>query len=423
MKPAKASDSIDAQYEHEHALIACCLEDPTIVDQLTPDQWGDERAKSIFAWLSHRRKKRLDAPEWRMTMFDLSKDHFGLYVVAQQWADLCHSPANWPYWDERVRESSVLRRSKALGKELIDTSEDGSVDLESASSRLLKIATERHRRTASSLSTVMSNTLAKMETNYGREQSFSGISTGFPLLDFKTDGLTEKALWVIAARPSVGKTTLGCNIALHTAIQSKQQTAFFSLEMPAELIGQKLLHITSGVSQDRLKRSMLSEAEFAKIGEANLRITQSPLHIIDSCRSIQTIGAEIRRLKAECNLRIVVVDYLQRVTVDGSEEDRWNDIGRVSNALKNIAMDEGVTVVALAQLGREFEKQKREPGLADLRGSAEIEADSDVVAFLWRDDDKLTLTVAKSRIGSTGPVPISVDLDTGVIREERERPE
>lgn len=417
------SDSIDAQYEHEHALIACCLEDPTIVDQLTKDLFGDERAGAIFDWLNQRRHDRVERIEWAHTMFDLSKAHFGLYVVALQWAPLCHSSANWSYWEEQVRESSVFRNSAKVGKELIDNSKDGSVDLQSASSKLLKIESERHRKASSSIGVVVDATLAEMEFRYGLDKSYSGVSTGFPLMDLKTDGLTQKALWVIAARPSVGKTTLGCNIAIQTAIRDRQPTAFFSLEMPAKQIGQKLFHAISGVSQDKRKRRVLAESEFAKLGEAALRIRNSPLHIIDSCRSIQAIGAEIRRLKADGGIRIVIVDYLQRVSIDGSEEDRWNDIGRVSNALKNIAMDEDITVIALAQLSREFEKQKREPTLADLRGSAEIEADSDVVAFLWLDDDKLTLTIEKARMGSTGKVPITADLDTGIFQEERERPD
>jgi replicative DNA helicase len=162
--------------------------------------------------------------------------------------------------------------------------------------------------------------------------------------------------------------------------------------------------------------------DFAKLTQAAAETKAAPLMVIDDSRTLQSISADIRRMKDENGLRVVVIDYLQRVTIEGSKEDRWHDIGRVSNALKDLAMDTGTTVVALAQLNRDVEKEGREPNLADLRGSAEIEADADVIAFLWRKEDALQFSIGKSRMGITSPVPIHADYDTGRMTEERERP-
>jgi len=369
----------------------------------------------------HERRNASTLPtEPHQVLFELSKDHFGLYAEALKWIPLVHSPENWSYWEECVRESAVLRHSIDVANEIKDSATHGDVDLMTAVRKLQQIEAAKGRNARASIVAIANEAINDLDERYQRQTPYSGHTTGFPTLDLNTDALTAKALWVIAARPSVGKTTLACNLVRTLAVGNKVPTAMFSLEMPSHLICQKLFHIISGVSQEQRKRHNLTEADFARLAGASASIVKAPLMILDSCRTIQSIGAEIRRLKSDCGTQVVVIDYLQRITIDGSKHDRWHDIGVVSNALKNFAMDNDITVVALAQVSRSVEKEDREPTLADLRGSAEIEADADVICFLWRQNGNLKLSIAKSRMGQIGMVPISANYDTGRMTEERQ---
>lgn len=409
--------TLAARCQDEHALIACCFEQIDIVDRIEPWILEDPRAIAAYEWLkAHRRDV---VPGLAERLHSLSKTQFGLYAVVEtEWMPLCHSPANWPYWEESCREKAIARRAAVVG----DGLRRGEIAPVEATESLRKIALDGISKCGSSISQIMVEALTDMAARYDSQVPYSGLSTGFPGIDPMTDGMTAKALWVVAARPGVGKTTLGCNVLVQTAVIARAPTVFFSLEMSGKLIGQKLMHLVGRVSQTDRKFSRLPQVGFDKLNEALTRITESPVFLVDHCSTIQSIAAEVRRLKAEKGLRVAIVDYLQRVRVGDSKDDRWADIGTVSNALKDLAMECDVTVFALAQLSRSVEKDGRRPQLSDLRGSAEIEADADVVGFLWEDNNRLTLTIEKSRVGTTGSVLIAPNMDTGVMEEDRQLP-
>lgn len=397
----------------EHALIVCCLEMPEIVDQLREGLFGDEIALSVFKWLQRRRENRDKTFGADETLVDLYREQYGLYLAVLQWLPLVSSPKNWPYWEDLAKERARLRHATAVADTLKDQASGGEVDLQSAMDRLRKIELACQRNTRVSMQQVTQDAISDMEARYASGKPFMGLTTGIHELDVKTDGMLEKAMWVIAARPSVGKTTLACNLAVTTAVRNKVPSVFFSLEMPALVLLQKCWHIMSGVSQQMRKRQLLNHADFAKLGAASAETIASPLVVVDNMRTIQAISSEVRRLKTEIGLKVVYVDYLQRVGIEGSKEEKWNIVARVSNVLKDIAMDNDVTVVALGQLNRDVGKEEREPTLADIRGSGEIEQDADVIAFLWQKAGELMFNVGKSRVGTVGLVPIAVDYDTG----------
>ena len=407
--------TIEGQFHDEHALIAACLEQPDITDHLREGLFGDERSKEIFRWLHSRRTSRTQEFGWAERMNDLSKHDFGLYLVALQWADLCHSPANWIYWEQGCREAAVLRHSANVGAELIKGAKEGQLDLELAASKLRAIEMAGKKGSSGSMTQDVMETISLMEARWESTASFLGLSTGIRELDFKTDGLNPHALWVIAARPSVGKTLLGCNLLANIGVRGGTPMAFLSLEMDVKLIISRTAHILAGVSQDRVKRKLASEAEMVRISTALAQISTSPCKIESGGMSIQMVSEAIHRLHRELGIKVVVVDYMQRVVVEGSTDSKWVDISRVSTTLKNIAMETGVSVIALAQFGREGEKEKRAPEMSDLYGSSQIEADADVICALWKTDEEVRMKVLKSRNGTCGMIPLRVDYDIGYM--------
>jgi replicative DNA helicase len=415
-------ESFDKDHHEEHMLIAACLNQPDIIENLKVGLFGDERAKAIFQWMLDRKANRIPNWGWDAGVSALWRFDSGLASEVTQWLNQLHSPANWPYWEEVCREKATLRHSADAARSLIEAAKAGEVNLGDVTRQLQAIEAASKTRKPPTMGDCVAEAFADMEARYDSEKPFLGISTGIGQLDIMTDALTPGSLWVVAARPSVGKTTFACNVVIDVAVTNKTPAVLFSLEMKSSSIVQKLCHIIGGVSQSACKRRQLPQSEGVKLTDAGQKLIGSSLTIVDNATTLEAIAVDVRRMKEKHGVRVVVVDYLQKVGLEHSKGERWDDIGRVSNALKNLAMEHDITVLALAQLNREMEKEDREPNLSDLRGSAEIEADADVIAFLWRNKDGVKMKVGKSRMGTTGPVPIAVDYDTGRFTEVKERP-
>lgn len=421
--PSTGNPDVPLDVEHlpEHNLILAALEMPQIVDEIHPGLFFDPAAQEAFAWITAQRKARRDVPDFGVMIAALSSSQYGLYQVVMNWVNSPNTlrcPTMWQYWENLCREKAARR----LTIEALEGYKKGDSTLTDAIRRLRSVEQAASRKGIASKHGQIDDAIADMEERYASDRSFMGIDTGWPTMNSMTDGLTAKALWVIAARPAVGKTTWACNLANHVGVTLSIPTVLFSLEMPSKLVWQKVFHMRAGISQTARKLQRLSASDFGALGEAAKEANAAPFCISDSASTLQSICAEVRKLVDEIGLKVAVIDYLQRVRVEGSKDDKWQEIGRVSNALKDLAMDTGVTVVALAQLGRGVDKEEREPMLSDLRGSAEIEADADVIAFLWRKEDKLQCSIGKSRMGHTGPVPIEADYDTGRFTEPMEKP-
>jgi replicative DNA helicase len=236
-----------------------------------------------------------------------------------------------------------------------------------------------------------------------------GVPTGFEHLDTKTGGLQPSDLVIIGGRPGLGKTSLALNIVWHAAVTAHKTCAVFSLEMTELQVVQRLISMTAEIDGNRMRRGRLSEKEFESINSASNQLQRAPIFIEESSRlTVTDILAKSRRLQADRGLDLVVVDYLQLIEGASNDEGRVQEVAVITRALKSIARELEVPVVALSQLSRQIETRGTEPMLSDLRESGAIEADADLVLFLWqkdrkdRDESVVRLKLAKHRNGPTG---------------------
>jgi replicative DNA helicase len=245
-----------------------------------------------------------------------------------------------------------------------------------------------------------------------------GVPSGFADLDALTSGFLPGQLVIIGARPSVGKSTLALDVARASAIGAGYPTVFFSLEMGEEELGQKLVSAEGKIPLHIIKdSSLMAEADWERMAKASHKISQAPLVVHDKIMRLSAIRAEIRRLHRSDGVRLVVVDYLQLVDTDGRKENRTQEVGEISRALKLLAKELGITIIALSQLNRGSEqRQDKRPMLSELRESGSLEQDSDMVILIYREDmhDKESprageadLIVAKHRNGPTCDVTVA----------------
>jgi replicative DNA helicase len=244
---------------------------------------------------------------------------------------------------------------------------------------------------------------------HARDGGLAGLSTGLIDLDQKIGGLHPSDLVILAARPSMGKTSLACNIAFDVARNyaweprpdgtrktvSGGVVAFFSLEMSAEQLAMRLLAEASGVSGDRLRKGEIDAMEFGRVRDAALEIQEAPLYIdATGGLSLAKLTARARRLKRTTGLDLVMVDYLQLVTVgSGSSDNRVQEVSAITQGLKALAKELSVPVIALSQLSRQVEnREDKRPQLSDLRESGSIEQDADMVMFIYRESYYLSRT-------------------------------
>jgi replicative DNA helicase len=235
-----------------------------------------------------------------------------------------------------------------------------------------------------------------------------GVPTGFASLDAKTGGLQPSDLILLAGRPGLGKTSFALNIMWNAAV-TKKTCAIFSLEMSELQVVQRLVSMTSEIDGNRMRRGRLSDVEFRSISAASDELQKAPIYVEESSQlTVTDILAKSRRLQAEKGLDLVVVDYLQLIEGAGDDEGRVQEVARISRALKAIARELQVPVLAVSQLSRQIETRGTEPMLSDLRESGALEADADLVMFLWqkdrkdRDENVVRLKLAKHRNGPTG---------------------
>jgi replicative DNA helicase len=236
-----------------------------------------------------------------------------------------------------------------------------------------------------------------------------GIKTGLESLDKKSGGLQPSDLIIVAGRPGLGKTSFALNIVEHAAIEERKTCAMFSMEMSEMQVVQRLVSMRAEIDGNRMRRGRLSQQEFVAISAASSELQQAPIFVEESSRlTVTDILAKSRRLQAERGLDLVVIDYLQLIEGVEEDESRVLEVARISRSLKAIARELQVPVIALSQLSRQIEQRGTEPMLSDLRESGALEADADLVLFLWqkdrkdRDEGVVRLKLAKHRNGPTG---------------------
>jgi len=342
--------------------------------------------------------------------------------------DAVPTAANIEYHCRILRDKSVLRQLIDSATDIVRDAYDapaGEVDdtLDRAEQRIFQIAQASQRQGFVWIKEILWPTFERIEELQSSPGSLTGVPSGFPDLDNLTAGFQKGELIIVAGRPSMGKTALALNFAQHAAIAKEIPVAVFSLEMSKESLVQRLLCSEGRVDSGRLRRGRLQDDEYARLATAAGHLNTAPIWIDDSpAITALEVRAKARRLAAEVDLGLIIVDYLQLMTGPGNADNRQQEISAISRSIKAIAKVLKVPVVALSQLSRAPEQRTdKRPVLADLRESGAIEQDADLVLFVYREevyrrpedmvDDsgesiegKTDLIIGKQRNGPTGTV-------------------
>ncbi len=332
---------------------------------------------------------------------------------------------NIEYYANLVARKSTLRNLISAGDEIVELGFDEAKEIEevldAAEKKVMGVTSavgraQRFQGAREVLSDVWES-IMKVRDSKGE---LRGVPTGFRDLDKLLAGFQKSDLIILAARPSVGKTSIALNMAKFAAINHNIPVGIFSLEMSAQSLVDRLLSSESGVDSWKMRTGNgLTEEDMEKLTEASSRLSSAPIYIDDKAgNTILGMRSTARRLKSEFGLGLIVVDYLQLMSTSKSYDSMVNQITEISRSLKLLARELDVPVIALSQLSRAVEQRGGEPRLSDLRDSGSIEQDADVVMFIHSDDafkpkDERTnikkIIVAKHRNGATGDLELFFD--------------
>ena len=309
------------------------------------------------------------------------------------------SSANIEAHSRIVLQKFIQRELIRISGEIIGDAYEDSTDvfdlLDDAESKLYEITNNHLRKNFDDINTVLVKTIERIEDMRNRDEDITGVPSGFPSLDKLTYGWQPTDLIILAARPSVGKTAFALNLARTAALNVKKPcpVAFFSLEMSAGQLVQRILSAESEIWLEKISRGKLEEHEMKQLYKKGIeRLSNAPIYIDDSAAlNIFELRAKCRRLKNKHNVGLIIIDYLQLMSGGGDNKNgnREQEISKISRDLKGLAKELQVPIIALSQLSREVEKRKegaKIPQLSDLRESGAIEQDADMVMFLYRPD-------------------------------------
>lgn len=324
------------------------------------------------------------------------------------------------FYAQLVREKSTRRQLVQTGEQISNLARDQDQELrdvlDQAQEGVFRLGQVDDDQGFVSVGSIVKETLAGIEQLFHKQDQYVGVPTGFTDFDLMTSGLQRGDLIIIAARPSMGKSTLVLNMAQNIAIEQELPVAIFSLEMPTQQVLLRMLAAEAQINFSHLRTGNLTGEDWTGLTQAVSSLMSVPIFINDMRGvTVQTLRAEGRRLKGEHNdLAVIIVDYLQLLSGSGRYTGRVEEISDISRALKTLAWELDTPIIACSQLSREVEKRPdKRPLLSDLRESGAIEQDADLVAFLYREDyydeaadDQGTadLIIKKQRNGPTGTV-------------------
>ena len=325
------------------------------------------------------------------------------------------------FYADILHEKATRRQLIQAGAAIRELAQDESMELaevlNQSQESVFELGQNDAQRGFQPINPLVTTSIDAIEKLYHKEERFLGVATGFMDFDHMTSGLQPGNFVIIAARPSMGKTTLVLNMAQNIAIDQERPVAIFSLEMPAEDVVMRMLSAESRIDFGRLRTGKFSEDHWRPLTEAASRLSEAPILINDNRGlTVQSLRAEGRRLKGEHgDLALIIVDYLQLLRGTGRYNQREQEISEISRSLKVLAWELNVPIIACSQLSREVERRPdKQPQLSDLRESGAIEQDADLVAFLYREDyyedeeidDRVeaVLMIKKQRNGPTGNI-------------------
>ena len=400
-----------------------------VCEELSEDMFFSEPNKRIFSAIYnlHQNKIPLDSATVKNEIEKKgSINAIGGIEYLSEVIDSVITAANVDYYIDIVREKALRRKlidvTNSITTNAYNEEEDTNDLIEDAEKKIFTVTKARKAGEFKTIGEVMRSAQLQLENLAKNQAEITGVPSGFYDLDRITSGFHERELIILAARPAMGKTALGLNIAINAAKATKRGVAVFNMEMSAEQLAMRMIAATGGIEMNKLKTGRLEHNDWKKVNEAMSELGETYLYIEDSSgMTISEIRAKCRRLATQDKgLSLIVIDYLQ--LINGSsryEGNRQQEVSEISRSLKTMAMELNVPVIALAQLSRSVElRENKRPIMSDLRESGSIEQDADIVAFLYRDDyyNKISnetndvsvseLIIGKHRNGSTGTIEL-----------------
>lgn len=401
----------------------------SLVDIVRPDDFYSPAHKLIFRAFEELYAK--NAPIDLITVTEhLAQtqllDAVGGPVYLAELASSPVSAANALHHAGIVRAKSISRKLIEAASNIIGScyeSQDVEALLDQSEQAIFQVSDVRSTTTVRTGKELVDRVFKELEKRVGRQALVTGITTGYEKLDEMTAGLQDSDLIIVAARPSMGKTAFALNLALNAATKGETAvpTAIFSLEMSMDQIMMRLLCCQGRVDLVNLRRGSIDDQDWAKLFDAANVISGAPIFVDDTpALSTMELRARCRRLKAEHNLGLVVVDYLQLMRASRDIDSREQEISDISRNLKALAKELNIPVIALSQLNRKVEERAdKRPMMSDLRESGAIEQDADVIVFLYRaaaykkkeeltpEDNIAEVIIGKQRNGPTGMVKLT----------------
>ncbi len=420
--------------EAEASLLGAVLIDSDaivkIADIVDGDDFYEEKNKRIYEAILQLYEKH--SPIDVLTLSDQLKatgflDIIGGSAYLTELTNFVPTASHVEQYAEIVAQKALRRRLIKASQEIVGMGYDEARNLqqliEEAESRLFEVSQRHIKQDVTSLETILTESFDRLDELHRDKGKIRGVPTGFKDLDAILAGLQKSDLFILAARPSMGKTALALNLAHNVAVKADQSVLLFSLEMSKEQLVDRMLAMESGVDAWALRTGNLTDADFEKIGQAMGTLSEAQIFIDDSPGiTVSDLRTKARREAHLRPLGLIVVDYLQLMSGGakfGGEGNRVQEISEISRGLKGIARELNVPLVALSQLSRSVESRSPQiPQLADLRESGSIEQDADVVAFIYREDyynpdtDRRNITdifIKKHRNGPTGAVELFFD--------------
>ena len=410
-------------------LGAVLIDEETLADiseHVTPKDFYDKKHGTIFSAMMRLYEKH--KPVDLLTLTEELKQKKEIDIVGgstylTELTNYVPTSAHAEAYAELVAQKAVRRRLIKASAEISELgyNEETSTQelLEKAETELFSVSDQSLKQDLVSIESILTDSFDRMEELHRNKGQLRGIRTGYRDLDNMTAGLQRSDLIILAARPSMGKTTLVTNLAYNVATIAKQPVLFFSLEMSKEQLVDRMLADASGVDAWNIRTGNLSDDDFSKLSDAMGEMAEAPIYIDDTPGlSVLEMRTKARRATHEQPLGLVIVDYLQLMQASGGSRDgnRVQEVSEISRGLKLIARELNVPVIALSQLSRSVESRPdKKPLLSDLRESGSIEQDADIVMFIYREayynpeTDRQNITdliISKHRNGPTGSIEL-----------------
>lgn len=412
----------------EASLLGSVLLDPEAMLKITElvksGDFYDQRHQLIFRRMLELYDKR--RPIDVLTVSEKLENGGELEAIggATYLTDLANtvpSAAHIREYAQIVSHKAVLRRLIGAAEAIVRLGydEERPVEnlLDAAEQTLFEVSQRRNSKTFVALSDVLAESFDRLDELHKDRDKLRGLPTGFRDMDNILAGLQNSDLIILAARPSVGKSTLALNIAHHVAVKEGVPVGLFSLEMSQDQLVDRLLAAESGVDSWKLRTGNLEDTDFAKLGEAMGNLSEAPIYIDDSpSLNVMEMRTKARRIQNEHGLGLLIIDYLQLMSGGEYREGRVWEVSEISRGLKALARELNIPVLALSQLSRSVENRTPPiPQLSDLRESGAIEQDADVVMFIYREEmykpdterqNIAEIHIKKHRNGPTGQIEL-----------------